>query len=278
MTVLPNTPGAAQVSYPYTIMPMIAALAKITPLGTYVDVAGATFVEVPGQVRITLSTLRRQAAGCQWTGHVSANTGSVQFYNVTKAADIFTATCTSVTEVIIGTNVAQLITTTNTTPGDVLTVRTKNSNAGQSQSIDSGGIMSGDSLNVGSGTGGTTTVTGLVSSGITGGVVTKIQMGVLKLGSDATFTLRILQGAAAAAQISYNGVAAGTTGFVPDLAVQLGQTITEASNGLVVARTPKYKALGSGGLFAQWAVTGGTLTGGAGLSFVWAVESMVESL
>lgn len=262
MTVTANRQGGIPITSRFTATPMIAPHVNLTPPGTYVDVAGATYVEVPGQVRVTLSTLRRRSAGVAWSVHVSANTGNIQFYDVTKAADIFNVNFTSLTEVTVGTAIQALITATNTTPGDVLTVRTKNSNAGESVTVDSGGILEGDLVNNGSGTAFLSgTLTGLILQSAPGGVIQKVQIAILKVATDVTFNIRLLQAQGQQGQFSYTGVPGGTVGFVPDLSVQIGQTITEAANGTVVTRIPKFRPLVSG-LTLEWVSVLGAIAGG----------------
>lgn len=110
---------------------------------TTIDVIGNTYAEPAGQTRITMPAYLSQI--CLFgSWHVSAGTGSVELFNFTDSASRNTQTTTSTTEV----NFVGSVSTNTGDVGDAITMRVKNSGAGNSTTIDSGGMSAADNASL----------------------------------------------------------------------------------------------------------------------------------
>ena len=137
--------GGGSVVIPKTIIKALAdpQLNRSSVGDTYVDVAGNTYAETTHQTRVTSNALYKRYIVMKISGHVSAGTGTFALYNQTTGATYGTVTTSSASEVALAaTN------TTNQTQnlGDVYTIKVKNSNAGESITIDDGGLVEADSV------------------------------------------------------------------------------------------------------------------------------------
>jgi len=199
---------------------------------TYTDVTGNTYAELSGQTRITLSSTRTNGVACRVSAHVNAGTGTVELYNFTDGTSLGTVTTTATSETLL----AAITSTLAANKGDAITIRVKNSGAGNTITIDMGGMASGDAAFV------SPTTVALSSAGQVGGYITSWKFAVLKCTTATTFTIQPIQGSGGA-----------TTTIEPN---NLGATFTQADHGTVLTRTPLYKLYGSGLAFDITACSG----------------------
>lgn len=108
---------------------------------TTVDGPGDTYAEPAGQTRMTMTATRTRQVRAYGSGHVSAGTGTFQLFNFTDSASLGTNTTTATGETAQVPN-SQSVASTN--DGDAITLRVKNSGAGNSTSIDDGGMFEGE--------------------------------------------------------------------------------------------------------------------------------------
>lgn len=197
---------------------------------TTVDTAGNTYQEPAGQTRMTLPA-RICQVGARFSGHVSAGTGTYELYNFTDSTSLSTVTTTATTETILNAVVSSVVTNF----GDTITLRVKNSGAGNSTTIDVGGMISGD--------GPFSTITlGYNTQSISGGYCSSWKFILLKVGSTSTVTLQ--------PTIGFGGQAPNLTRS------DLGGTFTGADASTVLTRTPIYKA--TNGLYFYCSAISGT--------------------
>lgn len=104
---------------------------------TYVDVAGDTYAELPSQTRTTAGAMP-QVPSAFISGHVDAGTGTYQLWNHTDSASIRTVTTTSTSEAALNLNT---IGPDTGAASDEITLRVKNSGAGNSVTLDFGGFV-----------------------------------------------------------------------------------------------------------------------------------------
>jgi hypothetical protein len=110
---------------------------------TYTDTAGNTYAETTNQTRITTNAVYKRYVALKVSGHVSAGTGSYELRNYTQSTSGTAVTTTATSEAAIA---ATTVTVQVTTLADVITIRVKNSGAGGTTTIDSGGMVEADSL------------------------------------------------------------------------------------------------------------------------------------
>lgn len=208
------------------VQAMIDPQVNISSQGvTTTDTVGNTFQEPAGQTRMTLPASRTVSCGTRLSGHVSAGTGTFELYNVTDATSLGMITTTATTETIL---TVLNVTTFASFKGDQLTIRVKNSGAGNTTTIDCGGMYSSDTtLNPF-----TSASLGNVLGSCVGGYPSSIKLAVLKGSTTSTFTIQPAQ------FVGGNGNPATT--------LNLGSAITEAAHGTVVTLTPSYRIFGSG--------------------------------
>lgn len=106
---------------------------------TYTDAAGDTYAELTNQTRPTMPS-RLTGIGLVASAHVNAGTGTFQLWNQTDSASISTTTTTATSEAVI--SIGEQFATTNN--NDSVTLRVKNSVAGNTVTLDFGGILIAD--------------------------------------------------------------------------------------------------------------------------------------
>ena len=198
------------------IMPLIPSQVNVSSIGdTYTDVAGDTYAETSSQTRLTMIAGRARTAMLNLGAHVSTGTGTFQLWNFTDSVELATtATTTSTSEALIANKVSTL----DTNVSDAITLRVKNSNAGATVTIDSGGLGGGDTYQ-----NGITSVTAAQIGGLAAQMghqwFAKISVAVLKVPSTGTLTAHIgtlvafnIISATATPASHYIGDAFGTTG------------------------------------------------------------------
>ncbi len=199
---------------------------------TYTDVTGNTYAELSGQTRITLSSTRTNGVACRVSAHVNAGTGTIELYNFTDGTSLGTVTTTATSETLL----AAITSTAATNKGDAITIRVKNSGAGNTITIDMGGMLSGDASMV------SPTAVAMPTAGQSGGYVTSWKFAVLKCTTATTFTIQPVQGSGG------NGTTLETNA--------LGSTFSQTAHGTVLTRTPLYKLYGGGLSFDITACSG----------------------
>jgi hypothetical protein len=123
------------------VQTLIDPQVNISSVGdTYTDTVGNTYAETTNQTRLTMSNTRVQDLVMYGSGHVSAGTGTFEIYNFTDSASLGTKTTTATSEATFAMT-RSLLTTNN---NDAITIRVKNSGAGGTITIDSGGLISAD--------------------------------------------------------------------------------------------------------------------------------------
>ena len=171
------------------IFALIDPQVNVSSIGdTYTDTAGNTYAETTNQTRITLHASRVVNTGGSVSGHVSAGTGTFQLWNFTESSELANKTTTSTTEVNVG---VLLTTAASSTLGDSITLRVKNSGAGGTITIDSGGITASDIrsnpvITVIS----TTTVPPSLAAPIAGTYISNFKYILLKCLSSSTITMQ----------------------------------------------------------------------------------------
>jgi len=174
---------------------LVACQINVSSVGdTYTDVAGDTYSETTNQTRLTMPA-NQTSVHRAISGHVSAGTGSFQLWNHTDSSSLAITTTTSTTEVNI--NIFSSGTPNNNS--DEITIRVKNSGAGNTITIDAGGMMSSDNFFASSSTA-HITATGYIALKETGdyrgfptiGYCVDYSLGVLKTKSSSTATMQLV--------------------------------------------------------------------------------------
>jgi len=197
---------------------------------TYTDAAGNTYGETGSQTRLTmpaLPTLRVVVLRISW--HVNAGTGTRELYNVTDGSSLSTGTTTSTTEVVA----AALPSAAASNAGDSITIRLKNSGAGNTVTIDDGGMMEGDyDFNLTStGHKAVQTSTGEVW---TAGYPSSYSIGLLRALSTATATFQF-------------GTKSNVISISNPNYTNVGATFGTTEANTVITRTPTVKLYSQGG-------------------------------
>jgi len=169
------------------VMSLTPTQINVSSIGdTYTDVSGNTFAETSNQTRLLMASYVR-TVNMIISGHVNAGTGSFRSFNFTDSAILGTSTTTSVTSVKLTLVSSALATNKN----DYITLLVANSGAGNTVTIDEGGIIAADGfgsngfsslLNI------TTTTTG------GGGYYKSLSYGLLKQTTGATCTIQPMTG------------------------------------------------------------------------------------
>jgi hypothetical protein len=190
---------------------------------TRVDTAGDTYGESTNQTRMTLSNTRFSQVNAALKAHVSAGTGSFQLWNNTDSTSISVQTTTSTTAINLSSLSSPTPSVNQACKGDAMTIRTKNSGAGNSCTIDGGGMIAGDMVS-------STIYTGVndIALGqlVTGGIISGVKLLFIKLGASDTITARVVhkvQTGAVSQEKAY---------------VVYGGNLTEADVNTVISRTP----------------------------------------
>jgi hypothetical protein len=229
---------------------MIAPQVNISSVGdTYTDTSGNTYAETTNQTRVTFSNIRVVLSSAHISAHVSAGTGTLQFWNFTDSAELGTTTTTATSETTLSAITSNSVITNM---GDAITLRVKNSGAGGTFTIDSGGVVCGDNTQqIGSAS--------ISSWGMTnGGYPVSFQISIMKVISTATATMQL-------------GSYSGTTplNINSEQTTNIGDTFGTADFGTVVTRTPAVKSFGGSGLVVLTTALSGTLKCG----FSWQGKS-----
>ena len=213
------------------VMAEISAQVNTSSTGdVYTDTAGDTYAETTNQTRMTLTASRLRDVVCYVSYHVNAGTGTIQLWNFTDSASLATATTTNVTET--GKSLSSQFVSTNM--GDALTLRVKNSGAGNTVTIDQGGMTEGDKQISSS----TTRQYGMLNhdSASVGNSFdwrfypTTVSVALLKFVSTDTFS---------GGQFSQGGKLFGTKS---EIVSNFGTTFNQTAAGTVITRTPTIKS------------------------------------
>lgn len=179
MRIVPKFSQAAPVS---SVLALVACQVNRSSIAdTYTDVVGGVFAETANQTRLTLGA-RTRIFTMKISGHVNATTGSFRQYNITDAGALGTTkTTTSVTEVSLSASTSTL----DTNASDVVTIQVSNNTAGNTVTIDSGGMMDSDLQD-------TFTATGVKPvKSFAGGLVSSVSFVLLEALSTSTYTARM---------------------------------------------------------------------------------------
>jgi len=133
--------NARDIGTPIELCPiMLPQVNRSSEGDIYVDAVGNTYAETLNQTRMTLSNSRTRQVACRISAFVSGGTGTVQLWNATNNSSLGTKTTVSVVEATLDIIQSSLVSNI----GDEITLRVKNSNAGESITIVSGGMIAGD--------------------------------------------------------------------------------------------------------------------------------------
>lgn len=171
------------------IVPLIDPIYNNSSAGqTYTDVAGDTYAELTNQTRITMPTERSQQVQLVGSGHVDAGTGTFQIYNFTDGSSLNTRTTTATSETVFPQTQGAAVSTND---GDDITIRVKNSGAGNTITLDFGGLATCDGYVQTNGTASFNDVSVFSTTGLSSGnfVCKNIKALVLKRHSTATFSV-----------------------------------------------------------------------------------------
>lgn len=216
-----------------TLIPMVDPQFTVASAGeSYTDVAGDTYAELPSQVRLTMDSTVAQMSIFAGSGHVSAGTGYFQVYNHTDGVELAARSTTSTTEVAL-TPVAN----TNASGinlGDEITLRVKNTSAGESVTLDFGGILLAGTYRIYSApnTSYSSSLSGSINvpssgTGPYSSYIKNIKVLPFAYSSGTTYTAQIKTGTRSVM---------GQT-----LTANLGGSITESDNNTVITRNPSHK-------------------------------------
>lgn len=222
---------------------------------TTTDSVGDTYQEPSGQTRVTMPAYQSDLnIYGEW--HVSAGTGTIQLYNFTDSSSVQTGTTTSTT----ATTMPNLLSTANANISDSVTLRVKNSGAGNTITIDYGGLIQADDTSTsGLSTSTAKTLTFASGSSSLWGFPKTIKFMPIKKNSGTTFTaaFNATQG------VAYN---ASTSGSGPITNMKYSAALNSFSNSdhgtvLTFNLDKIYSADGvSGGLTILCSALSGTAT------------------
>ena len=203
---------------PVEIKSIISPQMNTSSVGdTYLDVAGNTYAETVNQTRAPLHATRLRHVCGRISALVTGGIGTFQLWNATDSTALGTQTTNALAETILD----EVSSCVASNMGDEITIRLKNNTAGQSMTIVSGGIVSGDLA-----TAVWNTTNGSMLAELADGYIKRIQFGFIKVHSAATFTaqLRIRR---------YTGACVESVPF--------GTICTEADCGNVITVDVPYK-------------------------------------
>lgn len=136
-----GVPGTPAVILDTLTVPLIPSQVNVSSVGTYPT--STSFTETTVAQRIQLTSSRLRTIVCTLGASVTGGQGRIEIYNVTDGIAIGG-------NVLIGTPTETAITFTippsSANIGDIITLRIRNTQAGESMTIYSGGIAEGDAV------------------------------------------------------------------------------------------------------------------------------------